>query len=59
MTTSYKYEHTVVDPITKGNYVLRTRRPKIKDQIQFHIRVLVSGRARVKPDEKMVLYARD
>jgi len=59
MPSQYKYEYSVVDPVTKGNYLLRTRRPKIKDQIQFQIRVLLSGKGRVKPAETMVLYAQD
>jgi hypothetical protein len=59
MLPQYKYEYSVVDPVTKGNYLLRTRRPKIRDQIQFQIRVLLSGKGRVKTAETMILYARD
>jgi hypothetical protein len=57
MKTSYTYEYPVIDPITKGTYLLRTRKPKIKDQIQFHIRMALATRQRAKRDEKVILYA--
>jgi hypothetical protein len=57
MKPDYTYEYPVVDPITKGTYLLRTRRPKIKEQIQFHVRLALSGRQRAKADEKVILYA--
>ena len=57
MKNDYNYEYPVIDPVTKGTYLLRTRRPKIKDQIQFHVRWALSNRQRAKADEKVILYA--
>ena len=53
----YAYEYCLVDPVTQGRYRLRTQRPKIKDQIEFHVKLALSGRNRAKAGEEMILYA--
>jgi hypothetical protein len=53
----YTYEYCLIDPVTKGTYLLRTKRPKIRDQIEFHIKLALSGRKRVQTGEKVILYA--
>jgi hypothetical protein len=53
----YTYEYCVIDPFTKGTYLLRTHRPKIKEQIEFQIKLALSGRKRAQIGEKLVLYA--
>ena len=53
----YTYEYCVIDPVTKGTYLLRTKRPKIKEQIEFHLKLALSGRKRVQPGEQVTLYA--
>jgi hypothetical protein len=53
----YRYEYSVTDPVTKGTYLLRTQRPKIREQIEFHIRLAIAESRRVPAGEKTVLYA--
>jgi hypothetical protein len=53
----HTYEYRVIDPVTKGTYLLRTQRPKIPEQVEFHVRLALQENKRVRAGETTVLYA--
>ncbi|MHC1764969.1 MAG: hypothetical protein AB9869_11815 [Verrucomicrobiia bacterium] len=53
----YNYEYRVVDPVTKATCLLRTRRPKIQEQVEFIVRQALSETGRPPAGGKAVYYA--